>query len=902
MAANEDLPSGTTQEAASEAQTTPPTPEAVEASTQPAGEAPEAATPPTGETAQEQQIVLSTPAPGEQVQLAVIPGVQILLDFDLGAQELTATDTDLIIEFDNGATITLTDFALYAAGDLPPVFMLTDGTLMPGDAIVFTYSGTAIEPAAGPELTSGGAGEYRDDLGTLIEGIDRLGTLDPDSLSAGPEAALEEEEIPFIPENGPPDALDDVAVTDEDTPVTISPPGVLGNDSDPDGDPLTITGYTQPGKGSVSLNPDGSFTFDPGDEFNSLAVGESEDVAFRYTISDGNGGSDTATVTITVNGANDPPVVDFDASDASGTVSEEGLPDANPDDVGFNDTTNSKTDSGQIVFTDADTSDTHTVTLSAPVTDLYSNGTLLTWSGAGTGTLVGSAGLDEIVRVEIDNDGNYTVTLSGPLDHDDETVEDQLSFDVGVTVTDDSGADNATATAAITVTVEDDSPVIGDPQNAVLGNETGNSLTADLDLMFGGDGPAPDALQLSGPTDDGYVVDNLGEFVTADDVKLVYVDDGSGGLIAVKEDDAGYTAFTVSLDAEAGTYTVTIVDGVDGGPVTTEIGLTGGDLQGGNPFVFVKETDLDGDGDSDLTLTATAFILSSDGAVSTPETVNYNNNGMGVGTGASIDGAGLGNSDVLHLEFTDTQSGDPTEISVAEVFLRGFDGETAYWTAISDGNVVASGSFTDADVEALDQQTSTYIIDPGVNFDTLEFQSDNGDGNGYIISAISLTDVTAGYDQTITYTVEAQDYDLDSTSDTFDVTFDGNGYLDGSDEADVLVGTGSGNVLTGGLGDDILTGGDGVDTFVFSGLGGEGTDTISDFVTGVDGDILKITDVLDPTDAVTSVTDDGSDVTVTLNDGSGPDTVVIMEGIGDGTIDTLTALQEAINIETEDGL
>ena len=41
----------------------------------------------------------------------------------------------------------------------------------------------------------------------------------------------------------------------------------------------------------------------------------------------------------------------------------------------------------------------------------------ITWSGSGTGTLVGSADGRTIVTATIDNTGNYTVTLVGPIDH-----------------------------------------------------------------------------------------------------------------------------------------------------------------------------------------------------------------------------------------------------------------------------------------------------------------------------------------------------------------------------------------------------------------------------------------------------------------------------------------------------
>ena len=101
--------------------------------------------------------------------------------------------------------------------------------------------------------------------------------------------------------------LDDTATTAEDTPVII---GVLGNDSDPDGDTLTITevagqpiGLGSPvtiPEGTVALNPDGTLSFTPNADFNGP-------VSFDYTVSDGTTPV-SATVDITVTPVNDVPV------------------------------------------------------------------------------------------------------------------------------------------------------------------------------------------------------------------------------------------------------------------------------------------------------------------------------------------------------------------------------------------------------------------------------------------------------------------------------------------------------------------------------------------------------------------------------------------------------------------
>jgi sorbitol-specific phosphotransferase system component IIBC len=113
------------------------------------------------------------------------------------------------------------------------------------------------------------------------------------------------------PVNDAPVAVNDAAATDEDTAVTID---ILANDFDVDGDTLTVTAVTTPTNGIVVLNGDGSITYTPDPDYNGAD-------SVSYTIIDGNGGSDTAIVTIAVNPVNDPPVAVDDT-----TVTNEDTP------------------------------------------------------------------------------------------------------------------------------------------------------------------------------------------------------------------------------------------------------------------------------------------------------------------------------------------------------------------------------------------------------------------------------------------------------------------------------------------------------------------------------------------------------------------------------------------------
>ncbi|MBA7598743.1 MAG: tandem-95 repeat protein [Calditrichaeota bacterium] len=101
--------------------------------------------------------------------------------------------------------------------------------------------------------------------------------------------------------NDPPVAVDDAYNVDEDNTLAIDAlSGVLANDSDPDGDPLTAEPVSSPSNGSLTLNADGAFTYTPQADFNGTD-------SFTYAVSDGIA-SDQATVTVTVNPVNDDPV------------------------------------------------------------------------------------------------------------------------------------------------------------------------------------------------------------------------------------------------------------------------------------------------------------------------------------------------------------------------------------------------------------------------------------------------------------------------------------------------------------------------------------------------------------------------------------------------------------------
>ncbi len=126
--------------------------------------------------------------------------------------------------------------------------------------------------------------------------------------------------------NRDPEALDDSVTTVQETPVDIN---VLANDTDPDGDTLTVLDVSVPANGTASINPDGTVQYVPDNDFRGVDT-------FTYTVGDGHGGTDVATVTVDVTPLNQPPSVDAgpdqtitfptDTLTLTGTVTDDGLP------------------------------------------------------------------------------------------------------------------------------------------------------------------------------------------------------------------------------------------------------------------------------------------------------------------------------------------------------------------------------------------------------------------------------------------------------------------------------------------------------------------------------------------------------------------------------------------------
>jgi VCBS repeat-containing protein len=234
--------------------------------------------------------------------------------------------------------------------------------------------------------------------------------------------------------NQAPTPAADTYSTGEDTALTVNAPGVLANDSDPDGNPLSAALVTGPSHGTLTLNANGSFTYIPAANFNGSD-------SFSYQASDGTEQSSPATVTISVTAINDAPT----ASDDAYSTGEDTALTVNAPGVLANDN-------------DPDGDTVHTVVESAP-----SHGTLA-----------------------LDADGSFIYTPAADFNGTDSFTYrasdgSQQSNPATVTLTVTATNDGPTAAADAYSTTEDN--VLTVPAPGVLGNDSdpdGNPLSAAL--------------------------------------------------------------------------------------------------------------------------------------------------------------------------------------------------------------------------------------------------------------------------------------------------------------------------------------------------------------------------------------------------------------------------------------
>ncbi|MEI9924472.1 MAG: VCBS domain-containing protein [Bradyrhizobium sp.] len=307
---------------------------------------------------------------------------------------------------------------------------------------------------------------------------------------------------------------------------------VIASYSDPDeGDNHSFTINAAGATGNVVNNGDGTFTYDPNGAFTSLKVGATATDKFLYTVKDGSGLTSTATVTITIIGQNEAPIVT--SAPQSTALTEDAQK------------SGTEIGSGTIVFVDPDEGDVHTASAISQANGYVGQFTLNTSKhDTGGGGSIGwtfsvpdsaiqhlavGQTLIQKYTVQID-DGNggralETVTVSISGTNDAPTISGGSSRNIDVKVDeDDRGAVVASGVIAFGDVDATDKHVVSVKSHDIDGHYFGTlDVTMVSDATGGAQGTAQWTYRLSGQAPD---LDKGQKLVQVYDIT---VDDGHGG-------------------------------------------------------------------------------------------------------------------------------------------------------------------------------------------------------------------------------------------------------------------------------------------------------------------------------------------------------------------------------------
>ncbi|MGY0219325.1 Ig-like domain-containing protein, partial [Endozoicomonadaceae bacterium StTr2] len=381
--------------------------------------------------------------------------------------------------------------------------------------------------------------------------------------------------------NPAPEARNNQAVVNEGNPGQVSETSgnVItdsdGQDSDPDGDTLTLTdsGVRSGEYGQLILNSDGSYRYilnnnDP--RVASLGQGQTLTETFSYSISDGNGGVATASLTVTVQGVNDPVV----ATDNSGAVRE----DINTETAG-NVITD---DNGSGVDSDTDQNDQLTV--------------------IGIGGQTGNTG--QVVQGEygqliINADGSYRYILDNSSGKVQALGSTQYAQDIFTYTVSDGKGSTATATLVINVQGLDEANIPVEPEPDTLpinrphipDSQTGDSgsapplfqlpVTGDTDDLFAGilGDPRINPVRLTVQLKDRVLTEDITVFSLPVDA-FEHSEPFHPIRMEATLPDGSPLPDYIYFNASEGTFSVDVADALHQGVESVDIRIAGKDLQG----------------------------------------------------------------------------------------------------------------------------------------------------------------------------------------------------------------------------------------------------------------------------------------------------------------------------------
>ncbi|GGD73717.1 DUF5801 repeats-in-toxin domain-containing protein [Croceicoccus mobilis] len=637
-------------------------------------------------------------------------------------------------------------------------------------------------------ITNGDA-TSNDDPAALMAGTGVLTLVatatDSDFDSAS--AAIDLGNGTFVIEDDGPTAADDGAfMVDEDQ--TLSDIDVFGNDdAGTDGVDLAtgITIVTDAAKGTVTYNGDGTFDYTPD-------AGASGDDSFTYSITDADGDTSTATVSLTIAPDSVPVIRSIDDA----TVDEDGLVGANADD-GQTDpaettSTGLATVTGTIVVDfGADVPADPMAAFSFDNVDaldgsITSDGQPVDFALDGDGNIVGTVdgGATNVITIALTDASApsggsvsyiYTVTLSQPVDHPAAGSEDSVTIaGISFTVADSDVID--TVSGSFDATIVDDVPsadavLDGAPvltvDDTTLGVDASADFAGAFTIVAGADGADSVTYVLgvsAAGADSGLTDTASGEAI------LLYVEGGE--VVGRVGGESGDIAFTVSVDA-TGTVTLDQLRAIyHSGPADPIESGDAAETLSSADLITLTATVTDGDGDmaSDTLNIGQSLMFEDDGPAITADAAI--DAGMAMTSDATLpdsDATSLDLSAVFGFsgaDYGEDGAGSTTEsyslsLLVAEGSPSGLTsgGEAIVLSVYGDGSVV-TGSTGEGTVF-----TITVAADGTLTLDQLA-TVDHAMGSDLATLADGL--VQADYSVTIT------DGDGDSVTQTANIDLGGN--------------------------------------------------------------------------------------------------------------------------------
>ncbi|TCR66383.1 cadherin-like domain-containing protein [Bosea sp. BK604] len=641
-------------------------------------------------------------------------------------------------------------------------FSLSDSdNIRTDDGVRVFWNGEVIFDGIPPQTSASWTTYTFDVVGGSGDGSNRLAFMDTgvsDSWGAG--AALDDVHFVKIANpvtNTAPVAADDHGfITDAGAVLTLTAADLLANDSDADGDTLFVQSVAAGVGGSVTLDGQGNVVFTP-------AAGFSGNASFSYTVSDGKGGTDTATLSLTVKA---PPVVDVPVgTDLIVNGSFEDISQS-ADYNGGSDWGYRNNDKAIVGWTNVNRIEQHL--------DHYG----------------GVTAKDGTFWIDLDSSGQKG---RNQLGQNIEHVETGATYKVSFSLSD---SDNVRNDDGVKVLWNGEVIFEGMPP------QTSASWTTYSFDVVGGSGNGSNRLEF---VDTG-VSDSWGAGVALDDVHFVKTADAAPANTApVAADDTGLgtdygTALTITAaallandsDADADTLTIQSVTAGIGGTVALD--------DDGN-VVFTPAAGFSGDASFSYTVTdgkggtATAHV-----ALTVAEQTGIGTPGDDVLTGTAGNDtilAGLGDDEVSAGAGNDTIDGGEGDDT-----LSGDDGNDVLKGGIGDDALIGgAGSDTLFGGEGDD------ALDGGDGIDTANYADD---------SAGIVVDLSAG-------TAEGDGIGYDELAGIEAVIGGaGNDQITGDDLANTLDGAAGNDTLNGGAGDDLILAGAGNDTID----GGAGFDTL----------------------------------------------------------------------------